>query len=94
VVSAGQLSDDVPTGQQAPAMVDREMQTISMGPLSTVYESGSDGQVTGEVKKEKEVITYSKGVQALNGAHRSRGRLVEVTQSATRAQHGHQRTSE
>jgi dynein intermediate chain len=64
VVSAGQLSDDVPTGQQAPAMVDREMQTISMGPLSTVYESGSDGQVTGEVKREKEVITYSKGVQA------------------------------
>lgn len=43
-------------------MVDREMQTLSIGPLATVYEF--DGQVTQEVKKEKEVITYSKGVQA------------------------------
>jgi dynein intermediate chain len=43
-------------------MVDREMQTLSIGPLATVYEF--DGQVTDEVKKEKEVITYSKGVQA------------------------------
>jgi dynein intermediate chain len=43
-------------------MVDREMQTLSMGPLATVYEF--DGQVTNEVKREKEVITYSKGVQA------------------------------
>ena len=38
------------------------MQTLSIGPLATVYEF--DGQVTDEVKKEKEVITYSKGVQA------------------------------
>lgn len=43
-------------------MVDREMQTLSIGPLATVYEF--DGQVTAETKKEKEVITYSKGVQA------------------------------
>jgi dynein intermediate chain len=43
-------------------MVDREMQTLSIGPLATVYEF--DGQVTNEVKQEKEVITYSKGVQA------------------------------
>jgi hypothetical protein len=43
-------------------MVDREMQTLSLAPLATVYEA--DGQVTNEVKKEKEVITYSKGVQA------------------------------
>lgn len=42
-------------------MVDREMQTLSMGPLATVYES--EGQVTTEVNKDKEVITYSKGVQ-------------------------------
>ena len=38
------------------------MQTLAIGPLATVYEF--DGQVTNEVKKEKEVITYSKGVQA------------------------------
>jgi hypothetical protein len=43
-------------------MVDREMQTLSLGPLATVYET--DGVVTNEVKKEKEIITYSKGVQA------------------------------
>lgn len=43
-------------------MIDREMQTLSIGPLATVYEI--DGQVTNEVKKEKEIITYSKGVQA------------------------------
>lgn len=43
-------------------MVDREMQTLSLAPLATVYET--DGQVTTEVKKEKEIITYSKGVQA------------------------------
>ena len=38
------------------------MQTLSLGPLATVYET--DGVVTNEVKKEKEIITYSKGVQA------------------------------
>jgi dynein intermediate chain len=43
-------------------MVDKEMQTLSIGPLATVYEY--DGQVTDEVTKRKEVITYSKGVQA------------------------------
>jgi dynein intermediate chain len=43
-------------------MVDSAMQTLSIGPLATVYEF--DSQVTNEVKKEKEVITYSKGVQA------------------------------
>jgi dynein intermediate chain len=43
-------------------MIDREMQTLSIGPLATVYEF--DGQVTNEVKQTKEVITYSKGVQA------------------------------
>jgi dynein intermediate chain len=43
-------------------MVDKEMQTLSIGPLATVYEL--DGHVTGEVTREKEVITYSKGVQA------------------------------
>jgi dynein intermediate chain len=45
-------------------MVDSETQTISLGPLATVYESAGDGQVTAEAKTEKEVITYSKGVQA------------------------------
>lgn len=43
-------------------MVDHGMQTLSIGPLATVYEF--DGHVTGEVSREKEVITYSKGVQA------------------------------
>jgi dynein intermediate chain len=65
VVSAGQLSSDneAPSTYHPPAgMVDREMQTLSIGPLATVYEF--DGQVTNEVKREKEVITYSKGVQA------------------------------
>lgn len=64
IVSAGQLSsDNEGSTVQAPVgMVDREMQTLSIGPLATVYES--DGLVTQEVKKEKEVITYSKGVQA------------------------------
>jgi dynein intermediate chain len=43
-------------------MVDREMQTLSLGPLATVFEySGKDTEAP---KKEKEVITYSKGVQA------------------------------
>lgn len=64
-ISAGQLSSDNegPSHYQSiGGMVDKEMQTLSIGPLATVYEF--DGQVTGEVKKEKEVITYSKGVQA------------------------------
>lgn len=38
------------------------MQTLSIGPLATVYEF--DGQVTDEIKRDKEIITYSKGVQA------------------------------
>ncbi|KAH7076795.1 WD40-repeat-containing domain protein [Paraphoma chrysanthemicola] len=65
IVSAGQLSSDNegPSNYQSVGgMVDREMQTLSIGPLATVYEF--DSQVTTEVKKEKEVITYSKGVQA------------------------------
>ncbi|KAH8732869.1 WD40-repeat-containing domain protein [Phaeosphaeriaceae sp. PMI808] len=68
IVSAGQLSSD----NEGPSnyrtlgtMVDKEMQTLSIGPLATVYEF--DGQVpavTNEVvKKDAEVITYSKGVQ-------------------------------
>jgi dynein intermediate chain, cytosolic len=43
-------------------MVDREMQTLSIGPLATVFEY--DGDKVETPKKEKEVITYSKGVQA------------------------------
>ncbi|KAF2831668.1 WD40 repeat-like protein [Ophiobolus disseminans] len=65
IVSTGQLSseNEGPSNYQASAgMVDREMQTLSIGPLATVYEF--DGPVTSEVRKEKEVITYSKGVQA------------------------------
>ena len=64
VVSAGQLSSDEGSAAFSPSagMIDREMQTLSIGPLATVYEI--DGQVTNEVKKEKEIITYSKGVQA------------------------------
>ncbi|KAH7086991.1 WD40-repeat-containing domain protein [Paraphoma chrysanthemicola] len=65
IVSAGQLSSDNegPSNYQSVgSMVDREMQTLAIGPLATVYEY--DSQVTTEVKKEKEVITYSKGVQA------------------------------
>jgi dynein intermediate chain, cytosolic len=38
-------------------MVDHGSQTLSLGPLATVYEAPP------EPKKEKEVITYSKGVQ-------------------------------
>jgi dynein intermediate chain len=38
-------------------MVDSEMQTLSVGPLATVFE------YDGELRKEKEIITYSKGVQ-------------------------------
>lgn len=38
-------------------MVDREMQTLSIAPLATVFE------YDGEPRKEKEIITYSKGVQ-------------------------------
>ncbi|CBX95715.1 similar to cytoplasmic dynein 1 intermediate chain 2 [Plenodomus lingam JN3] len=77
IVSAGQLSSDNegPTGYPASlsSMVDREMQTLSIGPLATVYEF--DGQVTNEVTKEKEVITYSKGVQASIewSPHKTRG---------------------
>ncbi|CAN9338706.1 unnamed protein product [Alternaria alternata] len=50
VVSAGQLSSDNEgsSGFQAPAGMSTE----------------TDGVVTNEVKKEKEIITYSKGVQA------------------------------
>ncbi|EMD85147.1 hypothetical protein COCC4DRAFT_85245 [Bipolaris maydis ATCC 48331] len=64
VVSAGQLSSDEGSAGFPPSagMIDREMQTLSIGPLATVYEI--DGQVTNEIKKEKEIITYSKGVQA------------------------------
>ncbi|KAF2874764.1 cytoplasmic dynein 1 intermediate chain 2 [Massariosphaeria phaeospora] len=51
--------NDGPTSSYAaPArMVDKDMQTLSLGPLATVFE------YDGESKKEKEVITYSKGVQ-------------------------------
>ena len=45
-------------------MVDGETQTVSIGPLATVFESVGDGQVTAEANTQKEVITYSKGVQA------------------------------
>ncbi len=56
--------NELSSNYQTPVgMVDREMQTLAIGPLATVYES--DGiATTSEVKKEKEVITYSKGVQA------------------------------
>ncbi|KAF2106677.1 WD40-repeat-containing domain protein [Lophiotrema nucula] len=60
VISAGQLSSDNegPTSySQSGTMVDREMQTLSIAPLATVFEFDT------EPKKEKEVITYSKGVQ-------------------------------
>lgn len=65
VVSAGQLSSDTePASPAQSRMVDGETQTISLGPLATVYESAGDGQVTAEASTHKEVITYSKGVQA------------------------------
>ncbi|KAJ4992089.1 Cytoplasmic dynein 1 intermediate chain 2 [Stagonosporopsis vannaccii] len=65
VVSAGQLSsDNEPASPAQSRMVDGETQTISLGPLATVYESAGDGQVTAEASTQKEVITYSKGVQA------------------------------
>lgn len=62
VISASQLSasdNEVPTSTYtAPSgMVDRDMQTLSIGPLATVFEFDA------EPKPEKEVITYSKGVQ-------------------------------
>jgi dynein intermediate chain len=44
--------------KQTTTMVDRESQTMSLAPLTTVYEYEA------EPKKEKEVITYSKAVQA------------------------------
>lgn len=40
-------------------MVDRDMQTLSMAPLATVFEFETEPKQ----EKEKEVITYSKGVQ-------------------------------
>jgi dynein intermediate chain len=40
-------------------MVDRDMQTLSIAPLATVFEFDAKPNAT----KEKEVITYSKGVQ-------------------------------
>ena len=65
VVSASQLSsDNEPASPAQSRMVDGETQTISIGPLATVYESAGDGQVTAEANTQKEVITYSKGVQA------------------------------
>jgi dynein intermediate chain len=65
VVSASQLSsDNEPASPAKSRMVDGETQTISIGPLATVYESAGDGQVTAEANTQKEVITYSKGVQA------------------------------
>jgi len=96
IVSAGQLSSDNEGPSGFPAsllgMVDREMQTLSIGPLATVYEF--DGQVTNEVKKEKEVITYSKGVQAcIDWSPQKRGAREVATQSGTRAPHGHPRAS-
>lgn len=61
VISASQLSN---SDNEAPiafkglaGMVDREMQTLSIAPLATVFE------YDGEPKKEREIITYSKGVQ-------------------------------
>ncbi|KAF1969143.1 WD40 repeat-like protein [Bimuria novae-zelandiae CBS 107.79] len=70
VISASQLSSDNeaqsgPGAQyQVPlSMVDQGMQTLSLGNLTTVYETeGVD--VGPPPKREKEVITYSKGVQA------------------------------
>ncbi|KAL5116266.1 hypothetical protein ACEQ8H_005824 [Pleosporales sp. CAS-2024a] len=64
IVSAGQLSSDNEgsASYAALAMVDREMQTLSIGPLATVYEF--DGHAAADVRRDKEVLMYSKGVQA------------------------------
>lgn len=51
------MSYHVPMG-----MVDRDMQTLSIAPLATVFEYNAKD--VDPPKREKEVITYSKGVQA------------------------------
>ncbi|PVI03696.1 WD40 repeat-like protein [Periconia macrospinosa] len=67
VISASQLSSDNESSaglhQASAGMVDQGMQTLSIAPLSTVFEY--DGQpVDAPPPRQKEVITYSKGVQA------------------------------
>ena len=44
-------------------MVDREMQTLSIAPMATLYEFNAEPGQEKEKVKEKEVVTYSKGVQ-------------------------------
>ncbi|KAJ4345377.1 uncharacterized protein N0V89_011507 [Didymosphaeria variabile] len=70
VISASQLSSDneaqtaaVAQYQVPLSMVDQGMQTLSIGNLTTVYES--EGVDMGPPpKRDTEIITYSKGVQA------------------------------
>ncbi|KAF1996289.1 WD40 repeat-like protein [Amniculicola lignicola CBS 123094] len=79
VISAGQLSSD----NEGPAissfhpMVDSSMQTLSIAPLSTVYEFDA------APPKEKEVITYSKGVQTSTDWSPPKSRGVGVGDSGS-----------
>lgn len=86
VVSAGQLSgdngDSPTTYTPAPPVggIERGMQTLSIGPLTTLYETPSD--------PKPEVITYSKGVQTADPwsppKQRSFGSDSEAEESPTR----------
>jgi dynein intermediate chain, cytosolic len=62
VISQSQLSSDnegTTAFSQPTGMIDGGMQTLSIGPLATVFEFDAPPKH----EKEKEVITYSKGVQ-------------------------------
>jgi dynein intermediate chain len=62
-ISGSQLSsdNDAPSSFTAPVgMTDQGMQTLSIGPMATVFEFDEEPKRT----HAKEVITYSKGVQA------------------------------
>ncbi|KAF2187197.1 putative dynein intermediate chain protein [Zopfia rhizophila CBS 207.26] len=92
VISAGQLSSDneIPPYSSGGGMVDREMQTLSIAPLATVFEF--------DAEPKKEIITYSKGVQTSTEWSRSKSRGAgdsgsERDESPTRTSKANKRLS-
>ncbi|ORY05059.1 WD40-repeat-containing domain protein [Clohesyomyces aquaticus] len=98
VISASQLSSDneARTSSPAPAhasgtgMVDRDMQTLAIAPLATVFEF--------DAEPKKEIITYSKGVQTSTDWTPSKSRGVgdsdeERDESPTRTPRASKRMS-